>query len=197
MGYLLGTRYETVESHLPILISHENDWAKVSTSSNSGFDTKNDSSLWAWGNEFLGDKPSLDGLKPLQSDLKWKNIKCVNKDCAFLDEFDRVWKLEGNKLVPLDQNTWKQMIFTQNINIGLQNNGEVYTWGWNHMGELGIGISGFKEHPQKVDLQTPIKSIDLGFQTVMAIGEDKACILGESKVRKNYSCLIQLNLGFL
>jgi alpha-tubulin suppressor-like RCC1 family protein len=121
---------------------------------------KSDASLWSWGGNGagqLGDGTTISRNEPghVGTDLDWTALSAAAYHSLGLKSDGSLWAwgangsgqlgvdtqggsvLEPNR-VGLDSD-WAAVAAGQNFSIGLRSDGSLWAWGWNGLGQLGLG----------------------------------------------------------
>ena len=161
-------------------------------------------SLWAWGyngNGRLGDgttnakkvptKITIEG----EENKKWKQISAGGSHSLAIDEDGNLWSwglnskgqlgigTNDDKLVPTkitieeEQNKkWKQVSAGDQYSLAIDEDGNLWSWGYNHNGELGDGTTGEKNVPTKITIEgeenKKWKQIYAGYDHSLVIDEN-------------------------
>jgi hypothetical protein len=137
-----GTR---VDRSSPVQIGALTNWSKVSTGSSFSLALKQDGTLWAWGNNFAGKL----GININQA---------VDKSSPVQIGTDTDW----SDLVAAE---------TGNHGIAVKSSGEIYSWGYNLDGQLGLGDTVHRSSPVQIGSVTGWLSLAAGpDHTLAAIG---------------------------
>ena len=118
-GQLGDGRRELIRD-FPEQLGEDKDWVEIAGGYFYTMALKSDGSLWAWGDNFvgqLGDGTSIDRFTPVQvsKGKDWTAIAC-NGDCS----------------------------------VALKNDGSLWNWGWNNWGQLGDGTSKNRRNPLQI-----------------------------------------------
>jgi alpha-tubulin suppressor-like RCC1 family protein len=114
---------DTANRNTPVRVGTDSDWAKISAGEYHSIAIKNDGTLWSWGfnnHGQLGLGDSGEGT---------------------------------NKLIPTKigvLTTWSMISTGSRHNIALKNDGTIWTWGLNDLGQLGVNDYTDKTTPTKV-----------------------------------------------
>lgn len=157
------------EQTTPLRIGTANDWEKSYSGYASNLAIKTDGSLWAWGwNAYgqLGDGTSTNRTTPIQigSDTDWVDIAITTHSLAIKSNgtlwawgYNNYGKLglgsTANQIVIPTQvgsdSDWMKAIPGFEHTIALKDNGTLWAWGHNDVGQLGDGTN--------IDKTTPIQ----------------------------------------
>lgn len=128
-------------TNIPIQVGTDNNWKYVSTGYNNVFAIKNDGTLWAKGTNDYG---SLGNGTPFGSVSNFTQIGTDNQ--------------------------WKSIISLACSTIGIKNNGTIWVWGLNHLGQLGLGDNINRNSPTQIGTDSDwnfITAMDFDYSTVL------------------------------
>ena len=155
-GQLGDGTYEDKE--VPTRIGTDNDWVQVQGGGCFTLGIKQDGTLWGWGyNSFgaLGDGTTTTINTPTRigPDADWKIISPGMFNTLGIRDDGSLWTwgyiitAQGDTIVPqptrvgLD-NDWVEIdVGNWNDAFAMKRNGELWAWGYNPEGELGIGVA--------------------------------------------------------
>lgn len=121
----LGNGQETGYVATPTLIGTDDDWASVSAGFTHTMAIKKDGSLWGWGDNWFGQLGNGESGNAHIINLTPINIGALHK--------------------------WLSVSTMQNHTIAIRDDGSLWAWGINELGQLGIGGEGGRTLPTPVD----------------------------------------------
>jgi alpha-tubulin suppressor-like RCC1 family protein len=148
----------------PIQIGSDSNWDNVFCGNSHSFGIKTDGTLWGWGwNRFgqLGDNTTVDKLEPIQIGTStWLKVSAylsytlgIQTDGSLWvwgNNFDGVFCNGSRDTVNLTtspipvrigfDSDWVDIAAGDRHAIAKKSNGTVYSWGYNHQGQLGNGF---------------------------------------------------------
>lgn len=173
-------------------------WQFVSAGSEQTYAIKIDGTLWAWGSALYGElgngsKNPQKVSTPTQigTDTDWKFAAGGSARAFFIKEDGTLWSVgtaEGGVLgtnssqaqtVPVQIGTDTDWKFVATSNAGdnyeamaIKNDGSLYGWGKNQLGNLGVGDFNSKAVPVRVGEDNDWVSVSLGRSHTLAMKED-------------------------
>jgi len=114
-------------SSKPVQVGNDSNWLRVAAGAKHTLAIKNDGTLWAWGDNTygqLGDNSKISRLTPVQ-------VVGAGTD-----------------------NLWSQIAAGERHTIALKSNGELWAWGNNQYGQLGIGGAAESQVPMRIGMDT-------------------------------------------
>jgi alpha-tubulin suppressor-like RCC1 family protein len=183
-----GIREEEV---VPVSIANFSDVKMIKCSGYSCMAVKNNGTLWAWGdngyNEF-GNGTNIASDIPIQigSDTDWLTVDGGEVFSLAVKTNGTIWTSGGDTNNPtydpaVAPTTLTQISSLSNIKsvaahyfhaLALDNNGNVFSWGQNRFGALGINNSNTNlkiNTPTQIPGLTNVKSICAGYNSSMAV----------------------------
>ena len=160
-NYVLGLG-DLITRSVPTQVGSETDWESVSIGQDSSFALKVNKTLYAWGNNNIGQlgKASLIGQQ------SWKYISNGSSANHFLaissDDKLFAWGLNtwgqlgnGDKIsrsspVPIGNSSWSIVSANWSHSAGITSDGKLFTWGTNAAGRLGNGLTTDRSSPIQV-----------------------------------------------
>jgi len=157
---------------------------------------KTDGTLWTWGynaNGQLGDNTVISKSIPTQvsvGNANWKQVSCGSTHTAAIKTDGTLWTWGYNIYGQLGDNTtiqrnipvqtsvggtdWKQVTAGGNHTAAIKNNGTLWTWGLNNLGQLGNGTNGLNlfANPVEIGTATTWKQVACGDVHTTAIKTD-------------------------
>lgn len=168
----LGTS-GTTTLYSPIQIGALSDWSQVSCSPSLEFSgaVKNDGTLWMWGRNVYGqlglsDTTSRSSPTQVGSLTNWSKICCGSHMTIALKTDGTLWTWGLNQIGALGisssstltvyspvqigtKSDWTQSTVGDYHTVALDSNGQIYVWGYNNNGPLGLQQNGTL--PTKLD----------------------------------------------
>ena len=141
----LGT-YVDNDPDSPVQVGTDNDWASVYCGAGYAFAIKTDGTLWAWGDNSGGELGIPDittgTATPTQvgTDNDWASVACEDIDSG------------GDAYT-----------------LALQTDGTLWAWGYNELGELGVGDNVGRATPTQVDPGSTWSAVACGFNHTVAV----------------------------
>lgn len=139
-GNLLGLGYFSVSENLPIQIGTANDWMTVSAGGNHALAVKTNGTLWSWGSGIFGQ------LGNGAFNSATFNVTQVGTATDWI-------KVSAGSL----------------FSVALKNNGTLWTWGRNNVGQLGNNTLIDTNVPAQVGIATDWSQIEAGNEHTLAI----------------------------
>ncbi|MFN1215998.1 T9SS type A sorting domain-containing protein [Chryseobacterium kwangjuense] len=181
----LGTG-DYVNRATPFQLTTSGDWKSVSHTYMSTLALKNDGTRWGWGDAQLGNGSTFPVLLPVQIGTDHWKVLYTGLFTSYGVKVDGtlwVWGTGiegqfGNGTMPVDPSLipiqvgpdtdWKFLAVSSHHTLGLKNNGTLWSWGNNAVGQLGIGSSVSKfSTPQQVGTESNWKTVSAkGFHSL-------------------------------
>jgi alpha-tubulin suppressor-like RCC1 family protein len=139
-GNLLGLGYFSVSENLPIQIGTANDWMTVSAGGNHALAVKTNGTLWSWGSGIFGQ------LGNGAFNSATFNVTQIGTATDWI-------KVSAGSL----------------FSVALKNNGTLWTWGRNNVGQLGNNTFIDTNVPAQVGTAIDWSQIDAGGEHTLAI----------------------------
>jgi alpha-tubulin suppressor-like RCC1 family protein len=196
-----------------VLVAEPGDETVSSFSSNYGlsFALKQDGSLWAWGQNAMGqlgqDSWGLDVGAPVQvgTDTDWKSVNTFYSSTLALKKDGSLWAWgfnDGGRLgvgsradyvmVPTQvgaDTDWKSVSTAYGVTFALKQDGSLWAWGYNGSGRLAVG------RPEEVVADPMQVGIDMDWKSVTTDGSSIALKRDGSVWAWGYNGSGQLGLG--
>ena len=164
----------------PVQVGTDTDWASVAAGGDHGLAIKNDGTLWSWGRGGqgqlgLGGTSNFNTPQQVGSDTDWSYVAGGSLNSFAIKTNGTLWATGYNGFGTLGiGNTFQQNSFVQvgsdtnwfRVASGSDHAGaiktnagsrELWMWGRNSMGELGLGDTTQRTSPVKVDSDTYIQ----------------------------------------
>ena len=181
----LTTRYS------PVQLGTATDWKMIaSCAARQGFALKNNGTLWGWGSNLtgmLGDSTVQTVPVPTQlnTDTDWKSITLGYAHILAIKNNGTLWSWGGGDNGECGDNlplfyfrdtpqqvgtdTWKVVAGGYFFSFGIKNNGTLWAWGKNDVGQLGDGTTTNQAHPVQIGTDTNWSTVAAGYQHVVAL----------------------------
>lgn len=164
----------TTSSFFPVQVSHLENVVSIAAGVGSGYALKGDGTLWSWGSNMmgqLGDGTTTVQLVPVQVTGLSDIVSVIPNNSIFsyviaLKKDGTVWAWGNNQNGQLGNGTTEisedfpiQVNNLHNIvsisvsytsNFAVQNDGTVWAWGYNYLGQLGDGTTEDRLFPVQV-----------------------------------------------
>ncbi|MEM7375085.1 MAG: HYR domain-containing protein [Bacteroidota bacterium] len=153
----------TVNQNVPVQVGSATDWESISCGTYASYAIKSDGSLWSWGrNDFgeLGIGSTIDQSSPVQvgTDTDWAQVSGGLDHVSARKTDGTLWSwgkgsngrlgngtISGNVSSPGQIGTdtdWDVLSEGEgSFSFAVKSNTNVYGWGRNHQGQLGIGTT--------------------------------------------------------
>ena len=171
------------------------NWKQVSCGYYYAAAIKTDGTLWTWGhnsNGGLGDNTTTDRSSPVQTaagGTNWKQVSGGQSHTAAIKTDGKLWTWGWNNTGQLGDNTltdrlspvqtiaggtnWKQVAGGLYHTAAIKTNGELWSWGWNGVGQLGTNTAADRSSPvQTIAAGTNWKQVSCGQSYTAAIKTD-------------------------
>ena len=183
----------------PIQVGGEDGWSSVSCCYSSTAAIKTDNTLWTWGSGSygkLGHNQSNTGYsspKQVGTDTTW-SIITGNGNFAAIKTNGTLWSWGFNREGQLGHNTqspsgtfasvsspkqipgtWSEVSTMREGAFAINTSGELYSWGRNQYGELGLNQGGgpmYKSSPTQVGTDTTWSKVSAGTYTCYGLKTD-------------------------
>ncbi|RMF94922.1 MAG: hypothetical protein D6734_06760, partial [Candidatus Schekmanbacteria bacterium] len=144
-----------VSTSIPVQVATGTVWSKVSSGYKHTIAIKEDGTLWGWGWNFFGQVGDGTNGKDTPNDKSDDSITTTTQ-------------IDSN-------NSWLEVSGGAWFSTALQNNGAIYTWGYNNHGQLGNNTSGEgtrADSPQPIITDTHFTNVYAGHAQAIAIKDD-------------------------
>jgi len=172
-----------------------NDWKAIYAGGNHTAATKDDGTLWAWGQNVsgqLGYATTTDSSSPVQENTKandWKTIYAGVTHTAAIKNDGTLWAWGQNNFgqlgdgtttqrsIPVQENTrannWKAVCAGYWHTAAIKEDGTLWAWGQNNFGQLGDGTTTQRSIPvQENTRANNWKVVCVGYWHTVAIKDD-------------------------
>ena len=196
----LGIGTTTDNELTPQRVGSDSGWEAVSGGDDYSLALKSDGTLYAWGKNDrgqLGINSNENKTTPQQvgNDSDWKDISAGGKHSLALKSDNTLYAWGGNfygelgdgennanltdtskdKTAPIQIGTdsdWEAVSAGGYYSLALKDTGELYTWGHNEVGQLGLGDNTNRNRPEKVGSDNDWKTVSAGFAHSLALKND-------------------------
>lgn len=186
----------TTDRNSPVQIGTDTDWKSVSALYASSSALKNNNTLWGWGDNssgIIGNGSTVNPqLTPIQvtTDTNWKSISVGDAHTMAIKTTGTLWTwgindrgqlgngTTTNVATPIPTgsaasfNQWKSVSASRRYTLGLLNDGTMWAWGENAIGQLGNGTTIDQNIPIQVGTDTNWAEISAGYYHRLAIKND-------------------------
>lgn len=166
-----------------IQVGTDSDWKSISTYGSHYLAVRNNGTLWVWGlNNYgqLGTGNTTFYSSPTQvgTDTNWKEISCGGDFSLATKNNGTLWSwgrgVDGrlglgpdlsNRTSPTQVGTdtnWLAISAGSDHSLAIKNNGTLWSWGKNNVGQLGIGNSVAQNTPIQIGTDTNWQDIKTG-----------------------------------
>ena len=187
---------DTVNRSSPVQVGSLTTWAEVTTAG-SGFclAIKNDGTLWAWGYNgqgALGQNNTIVRSSPVQvgSDIDWQSIAGGSNSSFAIKTNGSLWSWGNGGYGRLGHNnttnysspkqvgaltTWSKITASNGgLCVALKDDGTLWSWGSNNVGQLGLGNTINRSSPVQIGALTTWAQVSLISNACFAINTDGA-----------------------
>jgi alpha-tubulin suppressor-like RCC1 family protein len=167
----------------PIIIDSVNKYTSIGFDRNSSYALRRDGTLWTWGNFATSNMVQIG-----------TGIKAIYGNSNSVYFIDSLGNLFSNREFAVFNNSikWKKVSTGWDHALGLSDEGDVYSWGNNHRGQLGIGINNI----QIINSTRPQKITNTKDYTDLATGEAQSMIRRKDSTLWSFGANINITLGF-
>jgi alpha-tubulin suppressor-like RCC1 family protein len=174
--YEMGNNTCCANQLTPIQIGTANHWVDVETSLGASvFALKNDGTIWGWGLNLaglLGNSTVMARSIPTQlnADTDWASIHVGAAHILALKTNGTLWSWGGGEYGQTGDNfpssyyrdtptqvgtdTWSKVFAGWKVSFGIKTDGTLWAWGYNNLGQLGIGNTTNQFTPVQVGTDT-------------------------------------------
>jgi len=186
----LGDRGWETFRNSPEQIGKDTDWVSVAAGHSHTLAIKTDDSLWAWGNNGIGQLGLGDGEgfriipKQVGEDNDWANVAAGDSHTLAIKTGGSLWAwgyntngqlgldVEGNRNTPeqIGEDTdWASVTAGDSHTVAIKINGSLWAWGANDGGQLGLGDTVNRITPVQIGTDTDWASVAAGGLHTLAI----------------------------
>lgn len=171
------------------------NWKQVDSGYKHTTAIKTDGTLWTWGRNLeaqLGDNTATSRSSPVQTiagGTNWKQVACGYKHTTAIKTDGTLWSWGSNSAGQLGDNTttsrsspvqtitfdtnWKQVSCGSIHTAAIKNDGTLWTFGYNIVGQLGDNTTTNRSSPvQTVTFGNKWKQVACGYYHTVAINTD-------------------------
>ena len=178
------------ESHTPIQIGSDTDWASITAGGQHTVALKTDGTLWAWGSNSYGqgDGTTVQRRSPIQigSDTDWASVTAGSYHTIALKTDGTLWAWGSNFYGNLGDGTntdrhspvqigsdtdWASVTAGSIHVVALKADGTLWAWGSND-GQLGDGTITNRNSPIQIGPDTDWASVTAGGEHTIALKTD-------------------------
>lgn len=143
---------------VPTQVGTQNNWADIDAGGQFVLAQKNDKTLWSWGSNVFGELGSGTSIKrsfPVQIGTDtWISFTAGNGSCNGIKADGSLYRWGIHMWLPVLSPTqlgtdtdWSRAVSTwQGDNLSVKTNNNIYVWGTNNVGQLGLGDT--NSHPE-------------------------------------------------
>ncbi len=179
------------DSHVPIQMGVRSDWSDVSLGLHYSLAVRNDGTMWAWGDGYLGDGSTITKKLPVRIGLDsgWKSVEASMAHFSLATSTQNtVWSWGLNTYGQLGNGTagegqeirlpvqigpdtdWEMLSAGKKHVAAIKADGSLWAWGSNWYGQLGDGTGG--DRTVNHDSPVPVRiGSDSDWRIVSARGE--------------------------
>lgn len=194
-------------------VGTKTDWVQVFAAGDQSYALDSEKNVYAWGFNNYGqlgvgkNDNNINVPTKVAGETKWKKIAGGEFHALGISETNELFSWGRNTTgqlglgynssskntspIKIEGNTWTDIACGNMFSGAINSSGELYTWGLNNYGQLGIGNTSSRNQPTKVNIDF-VSSISFGGYHSFAVSSDN----GENKVycwgRNNEA---QLGLG--
>ena len=196
----LGIGTTTENELTPQRVGSDSDWEAVSGGDDYSLAMKSDGTLYAWGKNDrgqlgIGSTDNETTPRQVGNAGDWKAIAAGGKHSLALRSDNTLYAWGGNlfgelgngennanltdtskdKTAPIQIGTdsdWEAISAGGYYSLALKDTAELYTWGHNEVGQLGLGDNTNRNRPEKVGSDNDWKTVSAGFAHSLALKND-------------------------
>lgn len=140
----LGDGSSALVQYDPVLIGSDSDWAQVAAGANHTLALKTNGSLWAWGDNFVGQMG-----------------------------YGRISFLMPTPVRIGSDSNWGQIAASSGYTLGLKTDGSLWAWGDNTSGRLGLGnATDMTDTPMRIGSDNNWAQVSAGHSNTAAVKTD-------------------------
>ena len=171
------------------------NWSSVACGESHTVAIKSNGELWAWGYNTYGQLGLGEGVgsqstpQQVGIDTNWVSVACGQYQTLAINANGELWAWGSNAYGKLGIGTatmryntpqrvgtdtnWDSVACGEDHTLAINANGELWAWGWNDYGQLGLGHTTTKYTPQRVGTATNWVSVACGGNHTMAINSNR------------------------
>lgn len=174
-------------------VGTKTDWVQVFAAGDQSYALDSEKNVYAWGFNNYGqlgvgkNDNNINVPTKLAGETKWKKIAAGEFHALGLSDSNEIFVWGRNTTgqlglgynsssknstpIKIEGNTWTDIACGNMFSGATNSSGELYTWGLNNYGQLGIGNTSSRNQPTKVNLDS-VSLISFGGYHVFAIVSD-------------------------
>jgi len=199
----------------PTRVGNKSNWKTIAVDNSHSLAINDENELWVWGRNDIGQLGlgsivnQTEPQKVTSPARNWQAIAAGDRQTLAITTDGELWACGSNNIgqlgigsTPLstttfvrvgDKSNWASVATDSFFAVGINSAGEMYSWGQNSIGELGLGYtSESMRTPQRIGLNSNWTAIAVGSIHTLAINSNGELF---SWGRGNGSQLGQLGLG--
>jgi alpha-tubulin suppressor-like RCC1 family protein len=178
-----GSSGAGVKANTPQAVAVGSSWNRISCGAYFNLAIKSDNSLWAWGNNSLGQLGTGNTTQqaipqPVAAGTTWSSVAAGGAHSLAIKADSSLWSWGSNSdgqlgcgsscaSTLLPQNVvagilWSSIASGYYHSSGIRQDGSLWTWGYNYFGQLGTGNSTSQPTPQQVSTGTIFSTVTAG-----------------------------------